>query len=308
MSHSAERLKLSVWTTMYWELSPEDACEHIAGLGWRYVDLSAEHIGEICDGPPVERLERARRRMDEIGVVRWQTHGPMDLNLAHPDEHTRQGHRRILRDRIRQCAGLGVKNLVIHPDYRPLKTAEECERSKALNIEMLKGAADEAAQAGVRIALENGVGYWGEVGVLREVVEQAGTHGVGVCFDTSHANVQKLNIGKALRECGQALCCLHLSDNNGGSDQHLMPYQGKIDWAEVVTALRDIGYDGALNFEMPGEGGCPMRARDRKMRHVAAVMEMLMEGEECARAYAQRAEPLREFCRRGWIDKKFGYA
>jgi sugar phosphate isomerase/epimerase len=307
MSNAAERLKLSIWTTMYWELSPEDACEHIASLGWKHIDLSAEHIGEICDGQPPERLERARECLRRLGLTPWQTHAPMDLYIGHADRRTAEEHLEFLRRRLAQCARMAVRNIVIHVIPRELKTLEENLASKTRNIEMLKRVADEAAEAGVKIALENLTGYWGEIGVLREVIEKVGSPALGICFDTSHANVQKLDVPAAIRECGDRLCCLHLSDNNGGSDQHLMPYQGKVDWQGVVTALKAVRYSGALNFEMPGENGCPLAVRDRKMRHVSALMETLISGEKGRKVYAARAEPIRDFCRRGWIDPKFGY-
>jgi len=308
MPNAAERLRLSIWTTMYWELSPEEACEHIVSLGWKTIDLSAEHIGEICDGQPPERLERARECLNRLGLTPWQTHAPMDLYIAHPDKRIAEEHLEFLHRRLAQCARLAVKNIVIHAIARELKTMEENLASKTRNIEALKRVADEAAKAGVRIALENLTGYWGGIGVLREVIEKVGSPALGICFDTSHANVQKLAVAAAIRECGEMLCCLHLSDNNGGSDQHLMPYQGKIDWKGVVAALKDIRYSGALNFEMPGENGCPLAVRDRKMYHVVGIMDLLVSGGKDGKTYAARTEPIREFCRRGWIDPKFGYA
>ena len=306
-SDMAERLKLSIWTTMYWELSPEDAFAHIVSLGWRYIDLSAEHIGEICDRQPPERLERARECLARLGLRPWQTHAPMDLCVAHPDPAVRAQHQQLLRERLGQCSRLGVGHIVIHAVPRELKALEENVASKTRNIEALKRLADDAAKAGVRIALENMTGYWGEIGLLREVIAKVGSPALGICFDTSHANVQKLDLAAAIRECGGLLCCLHLSDNNGGSDQHLMPYEGRIDWQAVVAALKEVRYSGLLNFEMPGEGGGPLAVRDRKMRHVAAIMDMLISGGDPAPSFPVRAEPAREFCRRGWIDQKFGY-
>ena len=42
---------------------------------------------------------------------------------------------------------------------------------------------------------------------------------------------------------------LHLHDNNGESDQHLIPGQGTIPWGEVFKALKEIGYSGDFTLE-----------------------------------------------------------
>ena len=42
---------------------------------------------------------------------------------------------------------------------------------------------------------------------------------------------------------------LHLSDNDGVNERHLLPGKGVIDRKEVIRGLIDIGYEGTLNFE-----------------------------------------------------------
>lgn len=32
-------------------------------------------------------------------------------------------------------------------------------------------------------------------------------------------------------------------------DQHLLPYQGTINWNEVMAALREVGYPGDFTYE-----------------------------------------------------------
>jgi glycerophosphoryl diester phosphodiesterase len=41
----------------------------------------------------------------------------------------------------------------------------------------------------------------------------------------------------------------HVHDNDLVRDVHTLPFTQKIDWDEVMTALKDIGYDGELTFE-----------------------------------------------------------
>ena len=45
------------------------------------------------------------------------------------------------------------------------------------------------------------------------------------------------------------LFAVDLHDNRGRSDDHLVPFEGVIDWASTLTTLQKVGYDGALTFE-----------------------------------------------------------
>ena len=42
---------------------------------------------------------------------------------------------------------------------------------------------------------------------------------------------------------------MHVHDNNGRTDTHLLPYFGTIDWEPFLDALYKIGYGGCFNLE-----------------------------------------------------------
>ena len=58
-----------------------------------------------------------------------------------------------------------------------------------------------------------------------------------------------------IRYFGNSIKMLHLHDNNGFTDQHLIPAQGNIDWPAVFDALDEIGYDGYYNYELAPKYG-----------------------------------------------------
>jgi sugar phosphate isomerase/epimerase len=49
----------------------------------------------------------------------------------------------------------------------------------------------------------------------------------------------------------------HVHDNHGRHDDHLMPFDGSIDWDSALLALRKVGYDGRLTFELAGAADPP---------------------------------------------------
>ena len=51
---------------------------------------------------------------------------------------------------------------------------------------------------------------------------------------------------------GDRMTTLHINDNNGQNDLHQMPYTGVGDWDRFLEALKEINYQGVLNFESFG--------------------------------------------------------
>ena len=68
-----------------------------------------------------------------------------------------------------------------------------------------------------------------------------------------------------------------MADNDGSADQHLMPYgRGTVPWVEVVEALKEIGYEGLFNFEVPGERRCPLPVRLAKLDYLRALSDIML--------------------------------
>lgn len=55
---------------------------------------------------------------------------------------------------------------------------------------------------------------------------------------------------EALRAAKDRLFHIHVDDNYGQRDQHLIPGEGNFDYKEFGTALEDAGYDGFLGAEL----------------------------------------------------------
>ena len=75
---------------------------------------------------------------------------------------------------------------------------------------------------------------------------------VQICWDFGHALLSGLDQVYALRKVGKRLKCVHTHDNLGISDDHLIPFLGKIDWYAIADVLAEIGYEGELSMELVG--------------------------------------------------------
>ena len=83
--------------------------------------------------------------------------------------------------------------------------------------------------------------------------EKAGKEVFGICLDTGHMHLLGKDMRTFIPVLGKRIKCLHINDNDGLSDQHLVPLSGKLDWALFCQCMRDIDYAGDLSFECTGQ-------------------------------------------------------
>jgi sugar phosphate isomerase/epimerase len=71
--------------------------------------------------------------------------------------------------------------------------------------------------------------------------------------DVGHANLQRYAPESFIRKILPGrLQGLHVHDNHGEKDEHIVPYLGDIRWEYVLEALAEINYTGDLTLELPG--------------------------------------------------------
>ena len=74
---------------------------------------------------------------------------------------------------------------------------------------------------------------------------------LAICYDFGHANLANPgHTREDLLAIGQRLKAVHVNDNRGTADEHLMPFHGTVDWKAAMAALAEIGYTGDLTYEI----------------------------------------------------------
>jgi sugar phosphate isomerase/epimerase len=77
---------------------------------------------------------------------------------------------------------------------------------------------------------------------------------VGFCYDAGHENCYTKNFDW-IEVFGDKLLCTHIHDNTGydgvgDNDTHFLPFDGNIDYADMMRRLDKIGYKGSLMLEV----------------------------------------------------------
>lgn len=236
--------------------SQTESLRLIREAGFRYADYSFGHDYATRTGVYGEDYEAyfdgINRAAAEIGITLVQAHSPMGTPLKDPDG-------RFLADTMRcvdACGAWGISHLVVHSGYvHGLSREETLAANKAFFLPLLT----RAERYGVHILVENfdrmcidGM-YWidnaPDLLELIELVDHPLFHAV---WDAGHANMQEMPQDEALRLLGRHVRALHIQDNGGDRDAHLLPFLGTMNLDAVMHGLLDIGYDGYFTFEVGG--------------------------------------------------------
>ncbi len=119
----------------------------------------------------------------------------------------------------------------------------------AVASEGMKRVADFAAGKGVGLLVETINKYETSFIITAsdclEFLDIVGAPNCEVLLDTFHMNIEESDMAAAIRNTGARIGHVHIADSN-----RRYPGAGHIDFAMVVSALRDAGYDGWLSAEM----------------------------------------------------------
>ncbi len=277
-----------IWTGMLVELPLDRALARLTSHGWRAFEVSTEHLDMImAAADPEAEIEKALALAKELKLSIPQAHAHLCADVTHPDAARREKDIALSIKHFEISAKLGARNIVIHPGSGGgFQTKGDHHRILRENIEAFKRLVDVAGPLGLRIGVENLFDWPSQAGKRRfgsvtedllELADAVHSKSLGVTIDTSHANVQGLNLPRMIRDFGALLICTHISDNDGSGDQHKTPGGGKIDWMETMAAFRDIGYNGIFNLEIPGERHPVPHLLDLKSAHAERVATWLAE-------------------------------
>jgi sugar phosphate isomerase/epimerase len=194
---------------------------------------------------------------------RW--HAP--LSLASTDRDARVKAVGEAERALQIARRIPFKVLVTHlgvPRWVPSAAADNSRDAARRSVEELSTIAEPL---GVRIALEVVPNELSRAGSLVHFVERViDVANVGICLDVGHAHLDG-DLVEAIETVSEHVVAVEVHDNNRRSDDHLVPFDGSIDWPAALTSVQKVGYDGALIFEISGRGSTKeILKRARKAR------------------------------------------
>lgn len=273
--------QLAIWSSYYVELSPEDAVEELCKNGITASELSDEHAVMLLQrGEPRTVGNAFADFLKSKNFTMTQGHLWLQCRLC------QDGAVKTLCNWLELFDAIGIKDAVLHLDGMGQSPDLTPDQKYACNLEKLLLLQDYmiAHSLGVRICIENLGGIFAHIDQLMTVVNQLDEQHFGICLDTGHLNLQEARDQyNFIQKAGNRLYALHIADNEGKTDQHLMPFgKGNVDFYAVIKGLREIGYTGLFNLEIPGERWAPLPVRGYKLQYIKKCYEYLFQNEDMA--------------------------
>lgn len=230
-----------------------------------------------------------RHLADEAGITIGQTHaafGPISVF----DGELRADAMKMLINAIIATSVLGAPYIVIHPlNTRGRIFDEEVEFCRQFNIEFFGELLPYLKKYNVKIGMEN-MWTFDEGQIIRpcvcsrpeeilDYIAMLDPECFCACPDLGHfiltgGDTNDTPAG-ALRKLGSQVKLIHAHEVDGINDNHSAPYDfaQPMDWNAIADALRDIHYEGTLNFEIGGYfyNRFPDSLVPEALRHVATI-------------------------------------
>lgn len=201
-------------------LSPEDCARALAAAGFTHTfvvwGFSGEGIREAAAanaaGLTVETVHASYSGVNEIWMDDAQGEKRMDYFLSC----------------VRGTAAIGVKTVILH-----LSSGNTPPPFSETGLRRYERICREAERLGVAIGFEN----LRKTSYLADLFAGLDSCAKKFCFDCGHERLYDGGDG-VLERYGADLVAVHLHDNLGTEDDHLLPFTGCIDWERMANRLR----------------------------------------------------------------------
>ena len=245
----------------------------IAAFGFTAIELFASRLHVDYHHDAV--IADVQQWLTEAGLDLVSVHAPvMEMSLASADAAEREQAIAETERALHLGRRIPFRTFIIHLG-RPRTDGVRGGTNRDAARRSIDALATVAEPLGIDLALEVIPNDLSRTTSLIELADEVESRNVGICLDLGHTRLEG-DVVDAIETASGHLVAVHAHDNRGRSDDHLVPFDGVIDWPSALTAVQKVGYDGALTFELSTRGSTKeMLARARQARR---RMDALMQG------------------------------
>lgn len=262
------------------EFGIEETYKMYADCGFESVDWNINDYfdgsclrkdGPICGGGIFEKsvdeiADFLQSELDAIhknGLTVNQAHAPFPCYITGKPE-TLDYMIGIYKNIIEYCDRVDCKYLVIHgASLKKNNNSQSLEDIYEINYKLYSSLIPTLKNTNVTVCLENlfarydkisySAGACGNPYETAELIDklnsEAGKECFGLCLDTGHLNLLRIDCRAYIPVLGNRIKALHIHDNDGITDQHKAPYTGDFNFETFCEELKKINYNGDLSFE-----------------------------------------------------------
>jgi len=249
-------MKLSVSTAVYYRYSLVESIKRIAKLGYNAVEIWGGRPHAFPDDMTDSKINEIKKCIREYdlkisGLIPAQFRYPTNLSIE--DEKIREASISYINHSINIADRLGIKYVSVCPGF----TLFGQSRESGYNLfkDSLCRILEHAAKFNnIEILIEPAHKFETDIIIFIEdslrLLEEMNKSSLGIVLDTGHINVNKESFSDAVRLLGDHIKHIHIDDNHGYNDDHLIPGEGNINFEKVILDLKKINYKGFLTVEL----------------------------------------------------------
>jgi sugar phosphate isomerase/epimerase len=165
------------------------------------------------------------------------------------DNAARQAAVRETEAALQIARHIPFRTIVVHLGT-PASKNNPGDNNRAAALRSAEEISRLAEAVGVRVALEVIPNALSTAASLVSMLEgDLESTKAGICMDFGHALLAG-DVPDAIETAAEHLIATHVHDNHGRSDDHLVPYQGSIDWGAALVTMQKIGYERTYMMEL----------------------------------------------------------
>lgn len=188
-----------------------------------------------------ERGSDQMKSVEKYGLTPENAHLPYkDCNDIWMPKWFEENYSSSTIEHIISCSECGIDTVVFH-----ISTSKITPMYNEVGIERLKRIIDIAEKYNVDVAFENlRMPHY-----IDYIFENIKSERVKLCYDSGHNNCY-YPADNILRKYPEKVAAVHLHDNCGKKDEHLLPFDGIAPWDDITDAIANSVYSKSLSLEI----------------------------------------------------------
>lgn len=248
-------MRTSLLTSLYKNFSLENTIHQIAVAGFDAVEIWGGRPHAYPDDLHEHDIQHTRMLLDDHGLeitAMFPAQYQYPCCISSPDLEVRMDSVQYLMDSVEVAARLGSPVVIICPSHS-LHDQDQDEAWELLADSIYK-LCDFSGHYNILLAIEpsdkNATDIINTTIQTMDMIDQIGCDNLGVSFNTGHSLIVGEDTPTAIENLGDRLFHIHVNDNDGKQDQHLIPGQGQYDFQRMIHALRSVLFDGCLSADL----------------------------------------------------------
>jgi len=242
------------------KMSLKNCMEQARKAGFEAIELAVAEEGELSLNSTGEDVGKIVQAAKEAGIELSSLATGLfwDYSLSSSNDEVVDKAKRIVKKMLELASYLGVDTILVVPGAVDIFSKPEGEVipydvAYQRSLECLRECLSTAEKYKVNIGIEN---VWNKFLLspleMRDFIDKLGSDYLGAYFDVGNT----LLTGYPehwIRILGKRIKKIHIKDFKraiGNINGFCDLLEGDVDWAEVMRALREIGYDGYITAEM----------------------------------------------------------